>query len=111
MKKQLCLAGLMLIASAGFAAENTAPEAVPEPPDLPPKVESGEVLEPEVRIIESEKGKLEEYSINGRVYMVKVTPQSGPPYYLVDSNGDGELDTRRDHPSEISVPQWVILSW
>lgn len=105
--KIIYLTGLMLMASGSFAAD----EAVPETPDLPPKVESGEVLEPEVRIIETKEGTHEEYSVNGRVYMVKVTPEVGPAYYLLDTDGDGELDTRRDHPSEIAVPQWVIMSW
>lgn len=106
-----CLAGLWLMASGGFAfAADDA--AVPEAPAMPPKVESGEVLEPEIHIIETKEGTHEEYSVNGRVYMVKITPVVGPAYYLMDTNGDGELDTRGDHPADVGVvPQWVLLSW
>lgn len=111
MNKKVLLAALLLASSGLMAQEKPELAPVPQPPELPPQVQSGEVLEPDVTIIESDKGTIEQYSINGRVYMVKVTPVAGPPYYLLDSDGDGELDVRNDHPSEISVPQWVLFSW
>ena len=83
----------------------------PEPPMLPPRVESGEALEPEVTIIETEKEIIQEYRINGRLYMVRITPQAGPPYYLLDIDGDGELDVEEHDISNISVPQWVLFRW
>ncbi|MES9956077.1 MAG: DUF2782 domain-containing protein [Sedimenticola sp.] len=108
MKRAALTLSLLMTATA-VLAEEAAP--VPEPPELPPQVESGDVLEPEVTIIESDKGKIHQYSIQGRVYMVKVVPNSGPPYYLFDSDGDGELDVEEDHPTNIAVPQWVLFSW
>jgi len=108
MKKMLTALS-MVLATASVLAQEPAP--VPEPPELPPQVESGEALEPEVTIIESDKGTIQQYSVNGRVYMVKIIPKSGPPYYLLDSDGDGEMDVRQDHPSKIAVPQWVLFSW
>ncbi|MES9844504.1 MAG: DUF2782 domain-containing protein [Candidatus Sedimenticola sp. PURPLELP] len=108
MKKTVLTLSLMLTAGC-VMAEDRAP--VPEPPVLPPQVESGEVLEPEVTIIESDKGKVHQYSVNGRVYMVKIVPTSGPAYYLLDSDGDGELDVRKDHPTDVAIPQWVLFSW
>ena len=107
MKKSL-LPLALLIAAPALAAQETP---VPDPPDLPPKVESGQVLEPEVTIVESDKETVHEYRINGQVYMVKVIPAAGPPYYLLDTDGDGELDVRRDGPTDIAVPQWVLLRW
>jgi hypothetical protein len=100
---------LLLLFAAPLLPGEEAP--VPEPPDLPPKVESGQVLEPEVTIVESEKQVTHEYRINGQLYMVKVIPTAGPPYYLLDTDGDGELDVRRDRPDETFVPQWVLFSW
>ena len=111
MKKISITIALAFAAGVAMAQSQSEPAVVPEPPDLPPQVESGEVLEPEVTIIESDKGTVEQYSVNGQVYMVKVIPSAGPPYYLLDSDGDGELDVRKDHPSEIAVPQWVLFSW
>jgi hypothetical protein len=36
--------------------------------------------------------RVEEYRMNGVLYMVKVTPTVGPPYYLIDTTGDGNLN-------------------
>ena len=71
----------------------------------------GEVIEPDVKIIKREDSTIYEYRINGQLYMVKVQPVVGPPYYLVDRNGDGEFDSRSTDPTNISVPQWILLRW
>lgn len=85
---------------------------VPEPPVLPPPVESGEALEPEVTIIRRDDATIEEYRINGRLYKVKVIPVVGKPYYLVDRTGDGRMETRMSEIyDDFVVPQWVIFSW
>ncbi len=110
MKNRLLALLLLLTAPLPLFAEESA--AQPQPPDLPPKVESGEVLEPDVTIVESDKGTTEEYRINGRLYMVKITPIAGPAYYLLDTNGDGVLDVREAaRPGNNSIPQWVLFSW
>ena len=68
--------------------------------------------EPEITIINKKDAKYEEYRVNGRLYMVKVTPFIGPPYYFVDRDGDGLLETRMNgRDTQIQVPGWVILSW
>ena len=107
-----CLLGL----SPVFAADpekkdQQAPAAVPEPPEIPPALIDGEAIEPEVTIIKKEEGTIYEYRINGMLYMIKVEPQVGPPYYLVDRDGDGEFDSRSTDPTKISVPQWILLRW
>ena len=85
---------------------------VPEPPVIPGRLESGEAIEPEVTIIHREDAVIEEYRINGRRYMVKVTPNVGKPYYLLDRDGDGNLESRMsDIYNDMVVPQWVIFSW
>lgn len=87
-------------------------DEVPEPPVLPEPMESGEQIEPEITIIQKEDRKIEEYRLNGRLYMVKVTPDVGPAYYLIDRDGDGTLESRRSGVYETpQVPQWVIFSW
>lgn len=106
-KNSLILLGLGLgIATAGLLASEG-----PEPPELPARVESGESLEPEITIIESDKGTLYEYRLNGNLYMIKIQPVAGPPYYLLDTNGDGIMDAREDRPYSTGIPQWVLLSW
>lgn len=92
--------------------ERPETEEVPQPPVLPEPMESGEKIEPEVTIIQKEDRKIEEYRLNGRLYMVKVTPNVGPAYYLIDRDGDGTLESRRSGVYETpQIPQWVIFSW
>jgi hypothetical protein len=96
-----------------FAEEEVqqAPAAVPEPPEIPPALINGEAIEPEVTIIKKEEGTIYEYRINGMLYMIRVQPQVGPAYYLVDRDGDGEFDSRSTDPTKIAVPQWILLRW
>lgn len=87
-------------------------EDIPEPPTLPDPVESGEAIEPEVTIIQRKDATIEEYRINGNLYMVKVTPVVGKPYFLVDRDGDGRLESKvNDIYNDMVVPQWVLFSW
>ncbi|MBM4201353.1 MAG: DUF2782 domain-containing protein [Gammaproteobacteria bacterium] len=92
--------------------ENTAPLPGPEQPDVPAPVESGENMEPDITITRRGKETVEEYRINGKLYMVKIKPSIGPPYYMIDSDGDGNLDVRKsDVTREMSLPSWVLFSW
>lgn len=79
---------------------------VPEPPPLPPANAEDTYLEPEITIVVSEQTVQYEYRINGRLYMIKVVPQKGKPYYLIDPDGTGQW--RRSFTSDIVPPQWVI---
>ncbi len=89
-----------------------APPPIPEPPPLPQRVQSGEPLEPDITIIQKKQETVTEYRLNGRLYMIKVTPKRGYPYYLVDADGDGRLETRRDALAPgFLVPAWVLFSW
>ncbi|GMQ77180.1 MAG: hypothetical protein BMS9Abin01_2501 [Gammaproteobacteria bacterium] len=48
-----------------------------------------------------------EHRINGRLYMIKVIPAKGPPYYLIDTEGNGEF-IRSELAQETTPPLWVI---
>ena len=113
-------AAVAWIACANVAAEpESSPsdepptlQALPEPPDIPPRVKSGETLEPEVTIRRDEKQTITEYRINGRLQSIKVQPVVGPPYWLVDTTGDGFTDTRYDnYYPPFAIPGWVIFRW
>ncbi len=108
MRPSWIIAALLLSAAGPLAA---ADDAVPEPPDLPPTLESGHSIEPEVTILETDKGRVTEYRVRGRLYMVRIQPVVGPAYFLLDTDGDGELDVREDDPRNISIPQWILLRW
>lgn len=87
-------------------------EAVPEPPNIPPRVKSGESLEPEVTIRREDKKTITEYRIGGRLQSIKIEPVVGPAYWLVDTTGDGFTDTRYDnYYPPFAIPGWVIFRW
>ena len=43
--------------------------------------------------------------------MVKITPVIGIPYYLIDYDGDGRIDFRKNDLDDVIVPQWVLFTW
>lgn len=74
---------------------------VPPPPEAAPAVSirtdgSGDVVE--------------EYRQNGRIYMVKVRPERGVPYTLLDTNGDGRLDAK-DGEGPVRPVYWTLYEW
>ncbi|MCE1170867.1 DUF2782 domain-containing protein [Azovibrio restrictus] len=81
------------------------PAVPPPPPDMQP---FDEALEPQVTIRKEERGTVQEYRVNGKLYMVKVVPAVGAPYYLVDNDGDGTLETNSPNDPGVKVPMWVI---
>lgn len=96
------------VAEAPPGSEELPGPALP-PPDL---VEHDEELEPEITIIQREDATVEEYRVNGVLYMIKITPAVGKPYYFVDRDGDGVMESRMsDLYNPMKVPQWVIFSW
>ena len=71
-----------------------------------------EELEPEIQLKTYENRTVEEYRINGNLYMIKIKPKFGPAYYLVDDTGSGELDLRRTASGrDIVIPRWTLLTW
>lgn len=110
MKKYFALS--LLLMAVSVSAEPEFADA-PEPPDLPDPVQSGEAIEPEVTIIQREDSRIEEYRVNGQLYMVKVMPNVGPSYYLLDRDGDGHLESNLNeiHKASEIVPQWVLFRW
>ena len=105
----LCFSPTLLTAAPdGLEVIEEIPAPLP-PPDI---AEEDAELEPEVTIIQREDATVEEYRVNGRLYMVKITPLVGKPYYFVDRDGDGIMDSRmNDLRNPLKVPQWVIFSW
>lgn len=102
----------LIYTNAPAQSGGAALEPIPEPPPLPERVESGEALEPDVTIIQGERQTVHEYRLNGRLFAIKVTPKNGPTYFLVDADGDGELETRRKELTpDFLIPQWVLFSW
>ncbi|NCF63362.1 MAG: DUF2782 domain-containing protein [Gammaproteobacteria bacterium] len=79
---------------------------------IPPKVQQ-EQIEPTVTIREEENRLIEEYRMNGQIYMVKVTPKGGIPFYYIDTDGDGklELDVDQQAMNPVQPVYWKIKEW
>jgi len=86
----------------------------PELPELPlesPNAEDPLLEEPQVVIKKRGEDRIEEYSLNGRVYVIKVTPRIGFPYYLIDDTGDGTYIRDGVLEDGIRPPMWVIYQF
>jgi len=85
-----------------------------QPPDLqplspPPALEADDAPgEPQVTITTQNVETVQEYRIGGRLYMLKITPKIGKPYFLVDDRGDGKFSRQESLDSGVRPPRWVI---
>ncbi|GGA79633.1 hypothetical protein GCM10011521_17360 [Arenimonas soli] len=91
------------------ASEPAAREEAPIPEKVQATAEGDEL--PAVSIRTEKNGdRVEEYRQNGVLYMVKVTPERGVPYYLMDTDGNGKLN-RDDGVKTVSPVYWTIYEW
>lgn len=108
--KPLSLA-LMLACLPALAADQAPPppkDSTPVPDGAPT---AADIEEPSITIRSKGSEKIEEYRLRGKLYMVRVIPPKGKPYYLIDQLGRGEF-TRHEGPSPpTAVPMWVIHSF
>ena len=99
----LCLLSILLAAESPAQTRDLA--------DLDLSVHRSDVA-PAVTLREDESRMVEEYRVNNNLYMIKVTPTVGAPYYLVDEDGSGDMAWHRGASQfEESVPQWALFSW
>jgi hypothetical protein len=105
---------LLPVAALLLAGTLHADEPVDTSPPEAPSEKDQESLQPEVKIIRREDKTIEEYRVNGRLYKIKIIPKIGPPYYLVDRNGNGDFETvpvGGGPEPDIMIPQWVLFRW
>ena len=108
------LAALLLAVVLPVAAQQARPpdlQPLPAPPPPPAGYEPDPALEPERSVIVRPTETVEEYRLNGRLYMIKVTPKIGKPYYLVDNIGNGKFVRHDDYDTGLRPPSWVIFQW
>jgi hypothetical protein len=109
---------LICLFAGSLAAQEDLERPPPIPPEaaadvpIPPKIQD-EQLEPTVTIREEEERTIEEYRFNGQVYMVKITPKVGLPYYYIDTDGDGklELDADKQALNPVQPVYWKVKEW
>lgn len=104
---------LSILLLCGFSLTAFAGKPIPdnlEPLSPPPafNATADATDEPEVTIIKQTEQTVEEYRAGGKLYMIKITPKHGVPYYLVDDLGDGKFVRQESLDSGLRVPRWVI---
>lgn len=82
---------------------------LPPPPPPPKMIERvDEELEPQITIVKKTGLTVEEYRSGGKLYMIKITPKIGKPYYMVDEFGDGKFSRQEGLDSGLRPPRWTI---
>jgi len=92
---------LSLLSLSVFAAQNVPASATP--------IQDEPVDEPQVTITKQSGQTVEEYRANGKLYMIKITPKHGAPYYLIDDRGDGKFARQESLDSGFRVPRWILF--
>ena len=107
--RRLLLSLLLCLPLSAWAVQPEARGEADGPPPPTHLIDDGVGVEPEVRITKNESGTVEEYRVNGQLYLVKVTPPIGEPYYLYDEDGSGQMK-RFDHRGDrMVIPRWVLI--
>lgn len=99
---------ILLAALLATAAHAGTPPLVPIPDIPPPPGMVDPSLEPQITIRTQGSDRVEEFRIKGKLYMIRVTPPHGRPYFLVDQRGDGAMRRYDDLSPNFQVPMWVI---
>jgi hypothetical protein len=108
-----CL-GLGLLANMNVMAAQKSEipsnlEPLPEAMSPPGAIEGDANEEPEVTIVKKGDETVEEYRVHGELYMQKITPSHGVPYYLLKEDQDGGWSRLDDIAKPVAIPKWVIF--
>jgi hypothetical protein len=78
--------------------------------DIPPPSIGAEENpdEPVITIIKKEGETIEEYRVGGQLYMMKITPKHGVPYYMHREDQDGAWVNDGPNPPLV-IPKWTIF--
>jgi len=113
MKNSLIIL-LFFLFTPAMAEEPPVLEPLPDEASLPAStgMSDEDQMEPEVTITKRNDAVVHEYRMNGQLYMVKIIPSRGYPYYLMDADGDGSLESRYNQiDPALLVPRWMIFRW
>ena len=102
-----CIALLLLacLSAGAYAEQPAASKSAPPPPALD---QSEAVDDPQITITKQTEQTVEEFRSHGRLYMIKITPTHGKPYYLIDDRGDGKFARQESLDYGLRVPTWII---
>lgn len=101
---------LPLVAVAESPQPVTPPAGLQPLEDIPPPIIGNDENpdEPEITIVKKNGDTIEEYRVGGQLYMMKVTPAHGVPYYLHKEDQEGSWVN--DGPVKpMSIPKWTVF--
>lgn len=105
----------MLVLALTLPAGLQAADKVAPPPDAQPVPDGAptakDIDEPQITIRNKGTYREEEYRLHGKLYMIKVTPPKGRPYYLIDNTGDGKFVRYEGPVVPLVVPMWLIKTF
>lgn len=103
--RALFLTTVLVLSGVAIAAP-----ALERPPELKPVPDGapGKDDAPAVTIKPGSQGRAIEYRAGGKLYMLKVIPKTGKPYYLIDQKGDGQFARQDSLDSGMRPPMWVV---
>lgn len=116
--KQLAWATALLIVcgpSIALAADAPPPPKLEPIAEVPPPADaSAPVIEEGSEVLTREEGgvRIEEYRRKGgQLYLVKVTPKVGAPYFLTNPTESGAMPSGDGRDKTQRTPSWIIKSW
>jgi hypothetical protein len=101
------------ISQAAEPKDAGAKAKVPPPPPIPDLPDMGgneQDIHADVTIRKGKDEVVEEYRIHGQLYMVRVIPSVGKPYYLRYPEGANGRVIRREL-DDIQTPYWKLFEW
>lgn len=104
-----CLLLSLLSIQVKADQQGTKSANIPEPPPMPADTDDPQQIKADVTIIRKKDSTIEEYRINGKLQMVKITPAKGKPYYLLYPKNGGS-PVRKDL-DDVQTPYWKLFEW
>ncbi|MCB6183946.1 DUF2782 domain-containing protein [Leeia sp. TBRC 13508] len=107
--KTFILSAAFIVATGAQAKSAPAlPPDAPPLPDVPPPELTVDITD-EPAIVSTRKGDLleEKFIRRGKVYLIKVTPDNRPPYYMADEEGKGDFVKKDNIDPSMWKPNWL----
>lgn len=102
---------LFLLLAAPLTVQAAPVQLEPLPSIAPPGMVSDPTLAPQITIAQRGEDRIEEFRVRGKLYMIKVTPPHGTPYFLLDLIGNGQFQRMNEITPNLMVPLWVLFSF
>ena len=109
--KPLLFISLLSLTLASPFLQAAEPSAeVPPPPVIPEGFEEESNIKADVTIRKGKDKVIEEYRISGKLYMVRIIPTIGKPYYIKYPEGESGRVIRHEL-EDIKTPFWKLFEW